>query len=375
MTPPPPPRDRRGFEIAIICALPLEADAVIALFDKHWEDDGQSFGSAPGDPYAYTTGVIGMHNVVVAHMPNMGTVSAAGVAASLRASFDNVKLALVVGICGGVPYGPQHDEEIFLGDVIISQSLIQYDFGRQYPNAFERKNTLEDSLGRPPLEIRSILAKLTTDHHRGRMQDSTNHFFRELQHKLRRATYPGLEADQLFEPSYLHKHHDFTICATCSEDEAQICLGALRMNCTDLGCQGHRTASRQRPVQHQSSMNTVESETLPSIHIGRMGSGDTVMKSGKHRDEIAKRDGIIAFEMEGAGVWDYFPSIVIKGVCDYADSHKNKQWQPYAAATAAACTKAFLKGWSPRIGLIEQGLSLVLMHLINSSNSHLRTLD
>jgi hypothetical protein len=67
MTPPPPPRDRRGFEIAIICALPLEADAVIALFDKHWEDDGQSLSSAPGDPNAYTTGVIGMHNVVVAH--------------------------------------------------------------------------------------------------------------------------------------------------------------------------------------------------------------------------------------------------------------------------------------------------------------------
>src|SRR2546423_638141 len=153
MTPPPPPRDRRGFEIAIICALPLEADAVTALFDKHWEDDGQSFGSAPGDPNAYTTGVIGMHNVVVAHMPSMGTVSAAGVAASLRASFNNVKLALVVGICGGVPYGPQHDEEIFLGDVIISQSLIQYDFGRQYPNAFERKKTLGNRFGRAPLGI------------------------------------------------------------------------------------------------------------------------------------------------------------------------------------------------------------------------------
>ena len=49
---------------------------MIALFDKHWEDDGQSFGGAPRDPKAYTTGVIGMHNVVVAHMPSMETVSA-----------------------------------------------------------------------------------------------------------------------------------------------------------------------------------------------------------------------------------------------------------------------------------------------------------
>jgi hypothetical protein len=49
--------------------------------------------------------------------------------------------------------------------------------------------------------------------------------------------------------------------------------------------------------------------------------------------------------MEGAGIYAHFPSLVIKGVCDYADSHKNKQWQDYAAATAAACTKAFLKRW------------------------------
>jgi hypothetical protein len=33
---------------------------------------------------------------------------------------------------------------------------------------------------------------------------------------------------------------------------------------------------------------------------------------------------------------------VIRGICDYADSHKNKQWQKYAAATAAAHAKELL---------------------------------
>jgi nucleoside phosphorylase len=70
------------------------------------------------------------------------------------------------------------------------------------------------------------------------------------------------------------------------------------------------------------------------------------MKSGQHRDQMAQADGIIGFEMEGVGVWDYFPSIIIKGVCDYADSHKRKGWQQYAAATAAACAKAFLVEWN-----------------------------
>jgi hypothetical protein len=28
------------------------------------------------------------------------------------------------------------------------------------------------------------------------------------------------------------------------------------------------------------------------------------MKTGKHRDKIAAKEGVIGFEMEGAGVWD-----------------------------------------------------------------------
>ena len=73
------------------------------------------------------------------------------------------------------------------------------------------------------------------------------------------------------------------------------------------------------------------------------------MKSGQHRDTLTEKEGVIGFEMEGAGVWDNLPCVIIKGVCDYADSHKNKMWQDYAAATAASCTKAFLEYWTGTI--------------------------
>jgi nucleoside phosphorylase len=80
------------------------------------------------------------------------------------------------------------------------------------------------------------------------------------------------------------------------------------------------------------------------VHVGAVGSADTVMKSGVHRDAVAKRERVIAFEMEGAGVYEEIKSVVvIKAVCDYADSHKHKRWQKYAAMTAAACTRAFLQ--------------------------------
>ncbi len=35
------------------------------------------------------------------------------------------------------------------------------------------------------------------------------------------------------------------------------------------------------------------------------------MKSGRDRDRIANEEEVIAFEMEGAGVWDTFTCVMI----------------------------------------------------------------
>lgn len=80
----------------------------------------------------------------------------------------------------------------------------------------------------------------------------------------------------------------------------------------------------------------------PQVFMGRVASGNAVMRSSEHRDAIARRHGVIAFEMEGAGAWDEVPCIVVKGICDYADSHKSKLWQNFAAASAASVAVAIL---------------------------------
>jgi Phosphorylase superfamily len=231
MTNPSPPRHRRDFQIPIICALPLEANSVEALFDKCWEDDGQRYGKASGDPNAYTTGLIGSHNVVLAHMPSMGKASAASVASKLQTSFEGIKLALVVGICGGVPTRTDN-EDILLGDVIISEGLIEYNFGRQLPNKFIRKNILQDTLGRPNFEIRSVLAKLKTYRSRIRLEEDMLSYLSGVQQKLgfEKIGYPGMEADKLFEPTYRHKHHDLSTCSVCMKCENkddEVCQIAL----------------------------------------------------------------------------------------------------------------------------------------------------
>jgi nucleoside phosphorylase len=311
------PATRHNFTIAIICALTLEADAVEALLDRHWDDDGPPYDKAPGDPNAYTTGAIGRHNIVLAHMPGMGKANAAAVAANCRGSFPNIKLAVVVGICGSVPFGPD-GSEIVLGDVIISDGVVQYDLGRRHPDRFIRKDTLLDSLGRPNTEIRAMLAKLKGHYSGNILQSKMAGYLNIIQRDPKlEAEYPGAAYDRVFEATY---HH--------------IVEGR---SCEEGGCDGP-TVPRKRLEQ---------GNLQPGIHFGVIASGDTVMRSGEERDSIARKERVIGFEMEGAGVWDSFPCVVIKGVCDYADSHKTKSWQRFASASAAACLKAFLEFWVP----------------------------
>ncbi|KAI0435292.1 hypothetical protein F5Y09DRAFT_3403 [Xylaria sp. FL1042] len=335
---------RNEIPIAIICALPLEADAVLAVFDHHW--DIQLFGNMEGDKNAYSVGRIGCHNVVLVHMPGMGRTPAATVATSCRTSFPGISLALVVGICGAVPFG-RHSTEIVLGDVVISDRLVVYDFGRQFPDKFMRKEETHDSARKPPEEIRNFLSKIKVRMRQTILQNRTGSHLEAL---IRSGypPYPGVHEDRLFEPSYRHRHQRPSECAHCTSSEplnGSVCDIARISTCDVLGCDLRKLVARQR---HSLIVSGVRS-WLPGIHFGAYASGDRVMKSGEHRDEIADREEVIAFEMEGAGVWEIFPCIIIKGVCDYADSHKNKKWQGYAAVTAAACLKAFLEVWPTRV--------------------------
>jgi nucleoside phosphorylase len=82
----------------------------------------------------------------------------------------------------------------------------------------------------------------------------------------------------------------------------------------------------------------------PFVHYGLIASGNQVIKDAATRDRLREElsNDVICFEMEAAGVMDTFPCVVIRGISDYADYHKNDLWQGYAAATAAACAKELL---------------------------------
>ncbi|KAL5083046.1 hypothetical protein Trisim1_002242 [Trichoderma cf. simile WF8] len=355
------PKDRKGFEIAIICALATEFNAVSLIFDKFWPD---VYGRDCDDHNIYAHGPIGKFNAVLVLLPSMGTLNAASVAEGVKRSYTEIDLALLVGICGGVPR-TLNGEEIILGDVIISQHIVQYDFGSQYPDGFKPKVNV---IGGTDKNINSLMAALNTDLHRSQLQTKTAIALHRLQ---RRATikeqrdgykyrYPGSMHDQLFAPKHRHKHYlsQECLCHYYKNRYDRVCETVVHEHCRDLGCDKEENKEhiiireRLRSKQEWEERNDEKAQE-PVFYFGAIASGKTVMKSGEDRDEVAGREstgtkGIIAFEMEGAGVWSVLPCIVVKGVCDYADSHKNKIWQDFAAATAAAVTRGILEIYPKR---------------------------
>ena len=302
-----PPRrlTHDDYTVACICPMGVELAPVEAMLDEMH----QSL-PASQDKNSYTLGRIGVHNVVIAVMPEIGNSSAARVATQLVNDFTSIRFGLLVGIGGGIP---SDDKDIRLGDVVVSKptatfgGVVQFDRGRIHPNGqFERTGTLK----KPPAVLMANVQRLEARHRRigNQISNYLSEMLERFPNMEEEYVCPGIENDQLFEATYNHK--DGKTCRLC--DQSKVVERALRKN------------------------------SVPRIHYGTIGSANEVIKDSKTRDKLRTDLGIICVEMEAAGLMGEFSCLVIRGICDYADSHKNKTWQPYAAATAAAYAKELL---------------------------------
>lgn len=299
---------------------------VQAVLDYNWSRDGLRFERAKDDQNNYILGFTGGHNIVLAYCSEMGSISSSVLASGLRSSFPTIKLVLVVGICGAVPFNS--GQEVVLGDCNISSELVKFDFGRRGPAGFQTKSTLPRISSS---ELEGLKKKLQAS--KNQLQEQIVRHLQDLQeHEPMRSTHPGHGKDRLFESSYIHTHHDsIKACRYCNQK-----LGICNRSCDEIGCDDSQLIRRDRS----------EINTQSKLHFGIVGSSDSVIKHGIERDELAEEYGFTAFEMEAFGFCRTFPTLVIKGVSDYADSHKNDEWHSYAAAVAVASLK-------PALGIMD----------------------
>ncbi|OOQ86960.1 hypothetical protein PEBR_19341 [Penicillium brasilianum] len=290
------------YTVGWICALPIEMAAAKAMLDNVHEE----LPHDRNDPNTYILGNIVMHNIIIACLPSShyGTNTAATVASDMRRSFPSIRVGLIVGIGGGIP----GKADIRLGDVVVGdKGVVQFDIGKEVGES-QLKRT--GTLNKPPHALLTAVTKLRADHVSKPSQiPSILSKMHEKCPQMTEYTHRGSLQDRLFDDTYDHVR-------------------------PTEGCE-HCDTSRlvNRPARRNAN---------PEIHYGAIASGNQVMKHGRTRDQLAQELGVICFEMEAAGVMDSFPCLVIRGICDYSDSHKNKQWQEYAAATAAAYAKELL---------------------------------
>ncbi|KUL90512.1 hypothetical protein ZTR_00270 [Talaromyces verruculosus] len=241
----------------------------------------------------------------------------------MRTFSNSLRIGVMVGIGGGAP-SAEHD--IHLGDVVVSRpegshgGIIQHDMGKISKDG---KIQQVGSLNSPPKSLLTALAQMGV----AELYDDPQYpiYLQEAIGKTSRTqkhfSRPDLKSDRLFKIEHRHPENAAS-CAQC-------------------------------PAKWEINRNSRE-ESYPQIHYGTIASGNTLIRDGKTRENIRRETGALCFEMEAAGLMIDFPCLVVRGICDYADSHKNKQWQGYAALTAAAFTKELL-GYVPK-GVSQESL-------------------
>lgn len=298
--------DPRRYTIAWIAPLPIEAQAAMRLFDH--EHSG-SFAMQPGDDYVFQAGDICGHNVIIATLPagqEYGTGSAAALASQVQKFFPNLWFGLLVGVAAALPKlsGPS-PRDIRLGDILValpegeSAGLVAYDLGKETKDGFQllrgghvlatTKTVVRAAIGSIQLRAPRDMDLVLPYYKKIKDESHTNGTFAD----------PGQDADQFYE---------------YDKSGASI------------------PRNRERRPDDQRTR----------IWYGPIGSGDKLVKNAAKRDALRDQYGLIGLEMEAAGTMNRIPVGVIRGACDYGDEFKNKEWQPYAAAMAAAFGKAVL---------------------------------
>ncbi|KAF1817975.1 purine and uridine phosphorylase, partial [Dissoconium aciculare CBS 342.82] len=307
------------FTIGWISPLPLEQEAARLVFDKVYPREEVQHRNA-----YYLGGRIGQHDVVIGVQRKIGLNGAAILAEKMHSGFPNIKYFLVVGIAGGVPnYGPPGDtKQIVLGDVVISSPRGNHGGVLQYDKGAWQDEGLLQFRGYTNGVPGDLLAAVNNYRSEGWSQTNIAQTLRQMRRRLdedRRSQYddPGEAQDRLFRSDYKHR-------------------GEYDIDCLEC-CDANQAHSRS-----QRGDRARRARDHPELHFGNVASSNQLQISAAERMRIQRRHDVICFEMEAAGVSEEHPCVVVRGICDYADSHKNKGWQNYAAAVAAACAKQLL---------------------------------
>ncbi|KAH8700392.1 hypothetical protein BGW36DRAFT_425219 [Talaromyces proteolyticus] len=325
------------YTIGLICALQCEYDALCRMLCEEFDNPE---GVDISDNNTYVFGRIESHHVVIGCLPTgrQGNNTAARVARDMVRSFPNLRFALLVGIGAAAPTARN---DIRLGDVVVSvpngrsSGVVKYDLGKRLSgNRFE----LTSQLNAPPEILLGLLTEIRRRHKDPTKKDVIMEHMKRMDDM---SDYRRPAIDILYAADHDHQGRVAGKCDQTCGTEARI-------------IRPQRQGSRQL-----------------EIHYGTIASGDSVIKDPAFRDQLSADPNynILCFEMEAAGLMNNFPCLVIRGISDYADSHKNDDWQNYAALAAAAFSRHLLTLLKPsKVVVMDRWFSRIETNIRNIHN-------
>ncbi|KAF1922498.1 purine and uridine phosphorylase, partial [Didymella exigua CBS 183.55] len=267
-----------------VCALAVELAAAQETLDETHDTPNYK----PHDTNIYASGRVGEHNVVIASFPEgqMGTDSDTEAAIQMQSTFHNTRFGLMVGIGGGVP---SEEADVRLGDVVVSKpqrghrGVVQYNLGKATSDGIHQTG----SLNAPPRVLLTAATAVRAAHIRKQS--------RPPEHIAKLEQIPMFQQDRggpniLFAADYSHIR-----CSAC------------------VSCD----------LSNQELRETRESGKEVAVHYGTTASGNQVIRDDHSSQELGT---VLCFEIEVVVLMNRFPCLIIHGIFDYADSHKNKRW-------------------------------------------------
>ncbi|KAH7125067.1 hypothetical protein B0J13DRAFT_589089 [Dactylonectria estremocensis] len=309
--------DPANYTVGWICAISIEyLAAQLCLDEQHERPEHVS----RHDNNDYTLGRVGKHNVVIAVLPDgeYGTSSA-------QASQE---------ICCIASQTAPRDGE---------GGVLQYDFGKTIQDQSFRQTAF---LNRPPTVLLTAVSGLKTQYQMKRYQlgEAIKLILQKEEDLRDELGRPNASSDRLYRSNFVHPL-----------DKKNSCVEVCGVDPSNLIKRPERMKQPQSPV----------------VHYGLIASANQLMKDALVRDRLAAEMDVLCFEMEAAGLMNHFPCLVIRGICDYSDSHKNKEWQGYAAIVAAAYAKDLLYRIAPNRVEAEKKIGDILSGLHEAAEEHL----
>uniref|UniRef100_A0ABD2WWH4 Winged helix-turn-helix domain-containing protein n=1 Tax=Trichogramma kaykai TaxID=54128 RepID=A0ABD2WWH4_9HYME len=288
-----------------------------------------------GESNVYTLGDIGAHRIVCTKLPTVGHTREAMTAAGntttrLLGTFQKVDYVFLVGVGGGVPHYTDYKRHVRLGDVVVSYPIrthnkVVYMYCED-ARVLSSGGCIFDTKEYSPtnLSLQNIASEMKKQANldegfsppwQNYMREGLKNLINESEHNFEA---PPAESDKLY----------------------------MNIGEQDVIEVSHPSAPKDDAAYARS-------DGCPQIHLAPIASGRRISRDDQLRQKFASRFGCLAFDAEMDAVVDSILGncrdsfAVVRGIADYKDGSRGKEWQPYASLAAASVVKAMISAMDP----------------------------